>query len=145
MKSVVLYLAFSLFFTLTVNAQEKTRSYFCQQTAGPNSASAIATTNQATFVQWYSDGSIRMMDGTTWEYQGMRNGFHVYSFLRSTGIAMPNTQYTTAVFNADYSAMQVNYVFGIGMMGMPIQMYSFYRYIGDGSQPAYDWMSGKYN
>ena len=55
---------------------------------------------------------------------------------------MPNTQYVEAMFTEDYSAMQVNYVFG--MMGMYIQMCRIYRFIGDGRQPAFDWMSDSY-
>jgi hypothetical protein len=52
---------------------------------------------------------------------------------------MPNTQYIEAMFTEDYSAMQVISVFG--MMGRYIQMYKIYRFLGDGSQPAFDWMS----
>lgn len=134
----------TLMTTLTMNAQERTRSYFCQQTSGPVSTGPVATTNQATFVEWYDNGTIKMMDGTVWKYQGMRNGCHVYSFWKATSLIMPNTQYQNAVFTADYSMMQINYVFGVGMPGFAIQMNSLYKYIGEGRQPAYDWINGRY-
>lgn len=132
------------FITLTMNAQERTRSYFCQQTSGPVSTGPVAASNLATFVEWYENGTIKMMDGTVWKYQGRKNGYHVYSFLKSTMMAMPGTQYQTAVFTADYSMMQINFIFGVGMPGFAVPMNSFYKYIGEGRQPAYDWINGRY-
>lgn len=130
--------------TLTLSAQKKTRSYFCQQINSPVSTGPTATLNQATFVEWFDDDTIKMMDGTVWQYQGMINGYHVYSFMKYTGLVMPGTQYQNIIFSADYTLMQVNYVFGVGMPGLAIQMSSFYKYIGDGRQPAHDWMNGKF-
>ena len=144
MKTKMITLLFVTFMTLTMSAQEKTRSYFCQQMAGPVSTGPVAMDRQATFVEWYDDNTIKMMDGTVWKYQGRANGCHVYSFLRTTGMAMPYTQYINAVFSADFSMLQVNYVFGAGMPGIPIRMNSLYKYIGDGREPAYDWMNGRY-
>lgn len=144
MKTKFFALFFVTVFTLTLNAQEKTRSYFCQQTNGPANTCPIATINQATFVEWLDDNTIKMMDGTVWKYQGMNNGCHVYAFQYASGMVMPNTQYQHALFSADYSMMQVYYVFGVGMPGFAIQMNSFYKYIGEGRQPALDWMSGKF-
>jgi len=134
----------AMMMALTMNAQERTRSYFCQQINSPVSTGPTACLNQATFVMWYDDDTIKMMDGTVWRYQGMTNGYHVYAFSRATGMIMPNTQYQYAIFTTDYSRMQVNYIFGVGMPGFAIQMSSLYKYIGEGQQPAYDWMSGKY-
>lgn len=144
MKTKIVALLFSAFIVLTMSAQEKTRSYFCQQMAGPVSTGPVAMDRQATFIEWYDDNTIKMMDGTVWKYQGRTNGCHVYSFLRTTGMVMPYTQYINAVFSADFSMLQVNYVFGAGMPGIPIRMNSIYRYIGDGREPAYDWIAGRY-
>ena len=131
--------------TLTLSIQGKTRSYFCQQINAPVSTGPTATLNQATFVEWNDDDStIKMMDGTEWRYQGMRNGCHIYSFYRATGMIMPGTQYQSAVFSGDFSMMQIYYVFGVGMPGFAVQMNAFYKYIGEGRQPAYDWISGRY-
>jgi len=140
---------FTLFLTvmmsMTLSAQEKTRSYFCQQINAPILTGPTATLNQSTFVEWFDDGNtIRMMDGTECRYQGMSNGCHVYSFWRATGIVMPGTRYQNAVFSADYSMMQFYYVFGVGMPGFAVQMNAFYKYIGEGRQPAIDWMNGRY-
>lgn len=130
--------------TLTSNSQGKTRSYFCQQINAPVSTGPTATLNQATFVEWDDDDNIiRMMDGTEWRYQGMRNGCHIYSFYRATGMIMPSTQYQSAVFSGDFSMMQIYYVFGVGMPGFAVQMNAFYN-IGEGRQPAYDWINGRY-
>ena len=119
--------------TLTSNSQGKTRSYFCQQINAPVSTGPTATLNQATFVEWDDDDNIiRMMDGTEWRYQGMRNGCHIYSFYRATGMIMPGTQYQSAVFSGDFSMMRIYYVFGVGMPGFAVQMNAFYKYIDEG-------------
>ena len=52
---------------------EKTRSYYCQQTAGPDTRygpNVQVPLKDATYVEWYSDNTIKMMDGTIWQYQG---------------------------------------------------------------------------
>lgn len=145
MKTRIYTLFLMVVATLTVNAQVITRSYFCQQINAPVSSGPTATLNQATFVEWNGNNNIiRMMDGTEWCYQGMRNGCHVYSFYRATGIIMPGTQYQYAVFSSDYSILQVYYVFGVGMPGFAIQMNNLYKYLGEGRQPAYDWINGRF-
>ena len=145
MNTKIFTLLFMVMLTLTLSANGKTRSYFCQQINAPVSTGPTATLNQATYVEWDDDdNTIRMMDGTVWRYQGMRNGCHVYSFWRATGIVMPGTQYQNAVFSRDYSMMQIYYVFGVGMPGFAVQMNAFYKYIGEGRQPAYDWINGRF-
>ena len=142
----LLFFVILLSLALSVHAQDAVKSYFCQQItsvsrSGPNQR---VPDRQATYVEWYSDGTIKMMDGTIWKYRGQFNGFHNYGFVRASGIVMPGTQYVEAIFTADFSKMQINYVFGIGMMGTPIPMNSIYVLLGDGTQPAYDWMMGRY-
>ena len=84
MKTKIMTLFVVALMTVSLSVQGKTRSYFCQQINAPVSAGPTATLNQATFVEWNDDdNSIRMMDGTVWRYQGMRNGCHVYSFWRA--------------------------------------------------------------
>lgn len=92
---------------------------------------------------WSSDGkTITMSDGTQWRYLQDNNGYHHYTYVGTTGVAMPNTQYNQAVFNHDYSTMAIFYSFG--MSGMMIQMRSDWQYIGEGTQPANDWITGNY-
>ena len=145
MKTKIMTMFIVALMTVTLSAQGETRSYFCQQINAPVSTGPTATVNQATFVEWDDDdNTIRMMDGTVWRYQGMSNGCHVYSFWKATGIVMPGTQYQNAVFSRDYSMMQIYYVFGVGMPGFAVQMNAFYKYIGEGRQPAYDWINGRF-
>lgn len=35
-------------------------------------------------------------------------------------------------------------VFGVGMPSFAVQMNAFYKYIGEGHQPAYDWINGRF-
>lgn len=125
-----------------MKAQEMVKSYFLQETRGGGQV-PIVSQNSATYVEWYDNGTIKMMDGTVWRFRNQSwDGVRHYTFVKSTGIVMPNTRYVEAMFAKDFSAMQVNYVFG--MMGRYIQMCRIYRFIGDGSQPAFDWMSNSY-
>ena len=145
MKTKIFTMILTVMMTLTLSAQGKTRSYFCQQINAPVSTGPTAILNEATYVEWNDDSNtIRMMDGTEWRYQGMRNGCHVYSFWRMTGIILPGIQFQYAVFSADYSLMKVYYVIGAGMPGFAVQMNKYYKYIGDGRQPANDWINGQY-
>lgn len=123
----------------------QTRSYIASQilTQGAYGPIAEIPQNQGAWVSWSNDGNtIMMSDGTQWYYLQDYNGNHHYSYAGTTGVAMPNTQYNQAVFNYDYSAMSIYYSFG--MPGMMIQMRSDWQYIGDGTQPAYDWITGNY-
>lgn len=121
------------------------RSYMTSQilTQGAYGPIAEVPQNQGGWVSWSNDGkTITMSDGTQWRYLQDNNGYHHYSYAGTTGVAMPNTQYNQAVFNHDYSTMAIFYSFG--MPGMMIQMRSDWQYIGEGTQPAYDWITGNY-
>lgn len=123
----------------------QTRSYATSQilTQGAYGTIAEVPQNQGTWVSWSNDGkTITMSDGTQWRYLQDNNGYHHYSYAGTTGVAMPNTQYNQAVFNHDCSTMAIFYRFG--MPGMMIQMRSDWQYIGEGTQPAYDWITGNY-
>lgn len=141
--------------TMCTTAQDQIKSYFCQEISGPSTMygpNVRVPDRQATYVEWFDDGIIKMMDGTVWKYRGTINGLHRYGFVKATGVIMPGTRYTETVFSADYSRMQINYFFGIDMPGivMPmsmnsiIPMNSLYVFLGEGTQPAYDWMSGQF-
>ena len=146
-KSIIFAILIGICVGANAQELERVRSYYCQQISGPDTQygpNQRVPDRQATYVEWYSDNTIKMMDGTIWQYRGRYNGFHNYAFVRASGMIMPGTQYVEAIFTADFSKMQVNYYFGIGMPGMAIPMNALYNYIGEGTQPAYDWMSGRY-
>lgn len=134
-----------LFISFAFNASAQTRSYMTSQilTQGAYGPIAEVPQNQGGWVTWSSDGkTITMSDGTQWRYLQDNNGYHHYTYAGTTGVAMPNTQYNQAVFNHDYSTMAIFYSFG--MPGMMIQMRSDWQYIGEGTQPANDWITGNY-
>lgn len=119
------------------------KSYYQQEMGASGQVPTPSGNNMADVVTFYDNGMIKLMTGTVWRFsQNAFNGNHIYQFVRNEGMAMPNTYYQTCVFNSDYSMMQTNFTFGI--MGMMMQQYALYRYLGEGSQPAYDWMSGNY-
>lgn len=139
LNRILMILALMSLSIVAMDAQEMVKSYYQQEVRGGGQV-PIAPQNLATYVEWYDNGIIKMMDGTVWRFRNQSwDGIRHYTFVKSTGIVMPNTQYIEAMFTEDYSAMQVISVFG--MMGRYIQMYKIYRYLGDGSQPAFDWMS----
>lgn len=138
----ILALILSVVSIYTATAQTITRSYFCLE-MGTRGQVPRVPDRQATFVQWYDNGSIKMLDGTIWKFRNQSfDGIRHYAFAGSSGPVMPGTQYMEAMFSNDFTVMQINYAFGI--MGMMVPMYSIYKFIGEGTQPAYDWISGNY-
>lgn len=138
----ILALLISVASICTGNAQTITRSYYCQEMGTQGQVPRVLD-RQATYVQWYENGSIKMMDGTIWKFRNQSfDGVRHYAFAGSSGPVMPGTQYMEAMFSSDFTIMQINYAFG--MMGMMVPMYSIYKYIGEGTQPAYDWISGNF-
>ena len=138
----------AVFFAIVIGSfglSAQTRSYMTSQilTQGAYGPIAEVPQNQGGWVMWLNDGkTITMSDGTQWRYLHDNNGYHHYSYTGTTGVAMPNTQYNQAVFSYDYSTMAIFYSFG--MPGMMIQMRSDWQFIGEGTQPAYDWITGNY-
>lgn len=100
--------------------------------------------NQGTYVEFYNDGNrIVLLDGTYWKYEGRTNyGVIVYRYAGTNSVPMPGTQYQVLTFNSDYSKMKIGYVFGF--MGMYNQMMSVWSYIGEGREPAIQWINGDY-
>lgn len=68
----------------------------------------------------------------------------IFTMILTVMMTLTCTQYQNAVFSRDYSMMQIYYVFGVGMPGFAVQMNAFYKYIGEGRQPAYDWINGRF-
>ena len=140
MKTKIIMLLFTALVTTTLSAQERIRSYYCVQVSSPNALPSVSE-NTSTYVEWYDNGTIKMLDGTVWRYQGKNNGVYVYAF-QGGSVYMPGTRYLTACFSSDFSRLQVNFYFG--MLGMEYPMSAMYSYLGEGRQPAYDWFNKKY-
>lgn len=96
--------------------------------------------HSGTWVEWSAKGdSITMMDGTQWKQTRTLDGSIHYRYTGTTRQNQPYTQLLEAIFNKDYSQMNIRYVFG--PMGMCVQMVGKYSYLGDGKQLAEDWIN----
>lgn len=99
--------------------------------------------NVGLWAEWDKDNSIMtMMDGTIWEFDHIdnKNNLH-YNYKGSTLSTMPGTTYHEAVVIPDKTKLRIIYTFG--MMGLNVKMYATYGYIGEGKQPAIDYVSEK--
>lgn len=144
-KILLFGISFMLFFSCFTNLNaQQVKSYMQLETVGQSVYGPIqqpAPGRMATTVTWNSDGSVQLMDGTRWTSNGtMWDGTFCFKYAGTTGIVMPNTQYQELRIAADYSMIQVNFVFG--MPGMYQQMYTRYSYFGEGTQPAFDYING---
>lgn len=127
------------FLMFSFSAAAVTKSYAAWQvlTQGPYGPITDTPMNQSVWAEWNDDFDyVSLSDGTRWSYIGDYNGNHHYSYAGGGG--MPNTEYSQIVFSGDYSQFSMFYSFG--MMGMMMQMRSDWRFIGNGSQPALDWL-----
>lgn len=126
---------------LFCNAQ-LTRSYMQNEIIGQSVQGPISEVPQhsGTWVEWSATGdAITMMDGTQWKQTKSLDGNIHYRYTGTTGQSQPYTQFLEAIFNKDYSKMNIRYVFG--PMGMGVQMVGKYSYLGDGKQLAEDWIN----
>lgn len=118
------------------------RSYMENEIIGYSVQGPISEVPQhsGTWVEWSATGDvISMMDGTQWKQTKSYDGNMHYRYTGTTGLNQPYTQLLEAIFNADYSKMNIRYLFG--PMGMAIQMVGKYSHIGDGKQLAEDWIN----
>lgn len=114
------------------------KSYFQQETGGGGQVPRVPT-NLSEVVTFFDDGTIKLRFGTIWKYRGNdAYGNRIYAFVRNEGISLPGYAYQGLAISADYSRMQMNYLFGL--MGRYVPMYTAYRYLGEGTEPANDWM-----
>lgn len=121
---------------------QSSRSYMENEIIGQSVQGPISEVPQhsGTWVEWSASGdAIIMMDGSQWKQTKSLDGNIHYRYAGTTGKAQPYTQFIEAIFNKDYSKMNIRYVFG--PIGMGIQMVGKYSYIGDGKQLAEDWIN----
>lgn len=108
---------------------------------GPISASSD---NVGLWVQWNLDRSkIKMLDGTSWTFEKKdSNGNLIYKYQNSTAPIMPGVNNQKVVFIPDCTKMVIYYTFS--MMGLTCQMVATYGYIGEGREPAINYITGQY-
>ncbi len=127
------------------NAQ-MTKSYMQMEIVSPsyNGPISASADNVGLWVQWNIDRSkIKMFDGTTWSFDKKDgHGNMIYKYQGSTSPIMPGVQYQTVLFIPDYTKMYVFYSFS--MMGTTCQMRATYGYIGEGKEPAINYITGQY-
>ena len=134
--------AITLLFTSLMGNGQTSRSYMENEIIGQSVQGPISEVPQhsGTWVEWsVSNDAITMMDGSQWKLTKSLDGNIHYRYTGTTSQAQPYTQFIEAIFNKDYSKMNIRYVFG--PMGMGIQMEGKYSYLGDGKQLAEDWIN----
>lgn len=132
------------FIPFCVSAQN-CKSYMQMEVMSPSNSGPITACdgNVGLWVEWNEDEStLTMMDGTKWkfDYTDNKNNKH-YKFKGSDLSIMPGTTYHEAVLIPDKTKLRVIYTFG--MMGFYVKMYATYGYIGEGKQPALDYVGDK--
>lgn len=133
---------FLVFLTVISVKAQTVRSYMEREIVGQSVQGPISEVPQhaGTWVEWDASGDvITMMDGTRWRQTGSVDGQIHYRYAGSTQQPAPYTQLIEAVFNQDFSRMNIRYSFGTP--GMGISMIGVYRYLGDGKQFAEDWIN----
>ena len=81
---IVMLLALMSLNIAAMKAQEMVKSYFLQETRGGGQV-PIVSQNSATYVEWYDNGTIKMMDGTVWRFRNQSwDGVRHYTFVKST-------------------------------------------------------------
>lgn len=121
------------------------KSFMQMEVVAPSNSGPITASegNVGLWVEWNGDNSsITMMDGTIWEYSYTDNKKNShYKYKGSSLSTMPGTTYHEAIIIPDRTKMQIIYTFGF--MGFDVKMYATYGYIGEGKDPAMDYVSEK--
>ena len=126
----------------TVSAAQMAKSFVQMEVLTPSRSGPITdyAGNVALWAEWIQDESyMEMLDGTKWKYDHMDSkGECHYKFVKSLKPIMPGTTYHEAVVSCDKTKIVVIYTFGFG--GYYTKMYATYGYIGEGKQPAVDYI-----
>lgn len=146
MKRFIVILMAFIAFTVnssSVSAAQVTmvKSYLQSETGGGGQV-PIVSNNLSEVVTFFDDGTVKLRFGSVWKYRGNdAYGNRIYAFVRNEGIALPGYAYQGLAISSDYSRMQMNYLFGL--MGRYVPMYTAYRYLGEGTEPANNWMNNR--
>lgn len=144
-RFIVILMAFIAFtvYSSSVSAAQITmvKSYLQSETGGGGQVPVVSN-NLSEVVTFFDDGTVKLRFGKVWKYRGNdAYGNRIYAFVRNEGISLPGYSYQGLVISSDYSRMQMNYLFGL--MGRYVPMYTAYRYLGEGTEPANDWMNNR--
>lgn len=144
MTKFLIYIIFAALLPVYAAAQD-CKSFMQMEVMAPSNSGPITASegNIGLWVEWDANNSrITMMDGTIWEYDytDEKNNSH-YKYKGSSLSVMPGTTYHEAVIIPDKTKMKIIYTFGF--MGFDVRMYATYGYIGEGKQPAMDYVSEK--
>lgn len=121
---------------------QTSRSYMENELVGQSVRGPISEVplHAGTWVEWDSTGdNIVMMDGTKWKKSRSLEGNIHYQYIGTNGQPERFTQYIEAIFNPDFTKMNIRYAFG--PMGMSIQMIGKYSCLGEGKQLAEEWIN----
>lgn len=93
------------------------------------------------WIEWNSDESvINMIDGTIWDYERTdEKNYRHYKFRSSIMSISSGVTFHEVVVIPDKTKIQVIYTFGF--MGFNVKMFATYGYIGEGKQPALDYIT----
>lgn len=125
-----------------ISKAQYSRSYMENEIVGQSIQGPISEVPQhaGTWVEWDSSGdNIVMVDGTKWKKSKSLDGNIHYQYVGTNSQLERFTQYIEAIFNSDFTKMNIRYIFG--PKGMGVQMVGKYSYLGDGKRPAEDWIN----
>lgn len=145
MKNRIKYISILLFLfcSSTFTQAQKVKSFMQMEILSPSNFGPITGCDQdaGLWIEWSSnDNYMEMLDGTIWKYDYTddKNERH-YKFKKSSMSIVPGTTYHEAVVSFDKTKVVIIYTFGLS--GFYTKMYATYGYIGEGKQPAIDYIT----
>lgn len=141
-KQFIIAILTTILCSMVVCNAQTSRSYMENEIIGQSIQGPIYEVphHAGTWVEWDASGdNIVMMDGTMWKKSRSLDGNVHYRYVGTNGQTERFTQYIEAIFNTDFSKMNIRYTFG--PMGMSLQMVGKYSCLGDGKQLAEDWIN----
>lgn len=125
----------------------RSKKFYAYGNPLPSNSGPIAGRDQdaGLWIEWSSNNNyMEMLDGTIWKYDYIddKNERH-YKFKKSSMSIVPGTTYHEAVVSFDKTKVVIIYTFGLS--GFYTKMYATYGYIGEGMQPAIDYITQRGN
>lgn len=119
------------------------KSFMQMEILTPSNSGPITGCNQdaGLWIEWSeNDNNMEMLDGTMWKYDYTdNNNERHYKFKKSSISIIPGITYHEAVVSFDKTKVVIIYTFGLS--GYYTKMYATYGYIGEGKQPAIDYIT----
>ena len=139
---IALFLLFLICSYFPSEAQN-VKSFMQMEIFAPSNSGPITGCDQnaGLWIEWSeNDKHMEMLDGTLWKYDytDSKNERH-YKFIKSLMSIMPGTTFHEAIVSFDKTKVVIIYTFGFS--GLYTKMYATYGYIGEGKQPAIDYIT----